>query len=75
MPAASAFGPPGLGSNPFLELGYQVAPRLTLIGYWDGMRLGQTDPVVLRKNGRPQATVFQPATDIDVVGVRLAYRL
>ena len=66
---------PGLGSNPFLELGYQVAPRLTLIGYWDGMRLGQTDPVVLRKNGRPQATVFQPATDIDVVGVRLAYRL
>ena len=44
----------------------------------DAIALGvfeQTDPVVLRKNGRPQATVFQPATDIDVVGVRLAYRL
>lgn len=66
---------PGLGVNPFLDVGYQVAPRVTLIAYWDGMRLGQTDPVVLRKNGRPQVTVFQPATDVDVVGVRLAYRL
>jgi hypothetical protein len=66
---------PGLGANPFLELGYQVTPRVTATGYWDGMRLGRTDPVVLRKNGRPQATVFQPATDIDVVGVRIAYRL
>jgi hypothetical protein len=64
---------PGLGVNPFLHVGYRVASRFTMIAYLDGMRLGQSDPLTVRRNGRPAAVVFQPQSDLDVAGVRVAY--
>lgn len=64
---------PGLGVNPFLHVGYRVAPRITVIATMDGMRLGQSDPLAVRRNGQPQAVVFQPASDLDVLGARIVY--
>jgi hypothetical protein len=64
---------PGLGANPFLHAGCRVAPRVTVVGYWDGMRLGRSNQVVLLKRRQPQAVVFQPPTDMDVVGLGVVY--
>jgi hypothetical protein len=64
---------PGLGRNPYLHLGCRVAPRVTALAYWDGMRLGRSGEVVLRGGGPTQTIVFQPATDVDVLGVRITY--
>jgi hypothetical protein len=64
---------PGLGRNPYLYLGCRVAPRVTALTYWDGMRLGRSSDVVLAGGGPTQTIVFQPATDVDVLGVRVAY--
>jgi hypothetical protein len=64
---------PGLGLNPYLHVGCRVAPRVTALAYWDGMRLGRSSEIVLRGGGPTQTIVFQPATDMDVIGVRVAY--
>jgi hypothetical protein len=64
---------PGLGWNPYLHLGGRIAPRVTALAYWDGMRLDRSNEIVLRTGGRTQTIVFQPATDVDVLGVRVAY--
>jgi hypothetical protein len=64
---------PGTGSNPYLHAGYRVAPRVTLLAYWDGMTMGRSNELTLVKRGRPQATVSQPPTDVDYVGLRVSY--
>jgi hypothetical protein len=64
---------PGLGANPYLDAGYRVADRVTLVGYWDGMDFGRSNQVVLLKRGRPQAIVSQPETDLEVIGLRVEY--
>lgn len=64
---------PGRGWNPYLHLGYRIAPRVTALAYWDGMRLSRSNQIVLRTGRQSQTIVFQPATDVDVLGVRFAY--
>lgn len=64
---------PGLGSNPYLHLGGRITPRITALLYWDGMSLGGSNEIVLHTGGRTQTVVFQPPTDVDVLGVRVAY--
>jgi hypothetical protein len=64
---------PGLGTNPFLHVGLRASPRVTLLAFWDGMRLGRSNRIVLLKRGEPQAIVSQPPTDMDVIGVRAVY--
>jgi hypothetical protein len=64
---------PGLGANPFVHGGYRITPDVQVFAYWDGMQLGRSNQIVLIRRGRPQAIIDQPATDMDVVGVRVVY--
>jgi hypothetical protein len=62
---------PGTGSNVYGRLGWRLRPHVTAEAYVDAMRLGRSNTIQLRKRSRPVATVFQPASDLDVTGVRL----
>ena len=65
---------PGLGASPFAHAGYRVAPRVTLLAYWDGMRLGRSNRVVLIRRRRPVATVSQPSSAVNTFGLGVSYR-
>jgi hypothetical protein len=65
---------PGLGINPYATVAYRVAPRVTLQAYWDGMALGRSNDVELRRRSQPRLVVSQPATDIRTLGLRVGYR-
>jgi hypothetical protein len=64
---------PGLGWNPYLRLGHRLTPRVTALAYWDGMRLGRSPEVALSLGGTTQARVYQPESDVNVLGVRVRY--
>lgn len=64
---------PVADSNPYLHLGYRVAPHLTLLGYWDGMHLGRSNTVTLVTPARATVYVWQPASDMWRLGVRAVY--
>ena len=64
---------PGFGASPVLHAGYRVRPQVTLLAYWDGMRLGRSNRITLIKRGRPVAVVSQPATDLSRIGLRVVY--
>jgi hypothetical protein len=62
---------PGLGTNGWLDLGLRISPHVTLLGYWDGMRLAESDAVPITST----EVVFQPKSDMDVYGIRVLYLL
>lgn len=62
---------PGLGPNGYLHAGLRFTPHFTVLGYWDGMRLEESDPVPIGSN----TVVFQPKSDMNLFGVRLLYGL
>jgi hypothetical protein len=62
---------PGLGTNAYLQLGVRLTPHFTVLGYWDAMRLAESDPVPIGSN----TVVFQPKSDMDLFGVRLLFGL
>ena len=62
---------PGLGTNGYLHFGVRFTPHFTALGYWDGMRLEESDPVPIGGN----TVVFQPKSDMDLYGIRLVYGL
>lgn len=64
---------PGRGSNPYLFAGVRVHPRVTIVGTWDGMRLGRSNTIALVRPFQPTATVWQPKTDVSRLGIRLRY--
>ena len=64
---------PGLGSSPYVHAGYRVAPHVTLLGYWDAMRLGRSNTVSLSRPPGPAVNVWQPAVDMWRLGLRVVY--
>ena len=64
---------PGPGSNPYLHAGYRFTPHVTLLGYWDGMRLRRSNSVTLGTAPGPVLQAWQPATDMWRLGIRVAY--
>ena len=65
---------PEPGSNLYLQAGYRVAPHVTLLGYWDGMRLGRSNTVTLVIPPSTTVQTWQPASDMWRLGIRVAYR-
>ena len=43
---------PGLGTNAYLQLGVRLTPHFTVLGYWDAMRLAESDPVPIGSEHR-----------------------
>jgi len=62
---------PGLGTNAYAHFGLRFSTHFTVLGYWDAMRLEESDPVPITSN----EVVFQPKSDMDLYGVRLIYGL
>jgi hypothetical protein len=60
---------PGLGTNGYAQAGVRFSPHFTVLGYWDGMRLEESDAVPIGSN----TVVFQPKSDMDLFGLRLIY--
>jgi hypothetical protein len=54
------------------QVGYRFTPQWSLIGYYDSYRFGESD-AVLASSGAPTFLVFQPASRVDALGVRLRY--
>ena len=63
------------GSNLWLQAGYRVAPRMTLLGSWDSMHLGRSNTVTLTTPAHTIAYVRQPTSDMWRVGLRAVYEL
>lgn len=75
----------GFDQNPHLEpkgelsaygqLGYRFTPRWSLIGYYDSLRLGESQTVRVTAADSPGTTffLFQPASTITAYGLRLQY--
>lgn len=65
--------PKGRGSF-YAELGYRFSPRWSLAGYYDSYRFGESDDVTVRERGTGAlSSFFQPASSVDIVGLRLRY--
>ena len=54
------------------QVGYRFTPQWSLIGYYDSYRFGESD-AVLASSGVPTFLVFQPASRVDTLGIRLRY--
>lgn len=75
---------PGFGLNPtlspgkkagmFAHVAYRAASRWTWSAEWEMTRLGKSEAVPFTINGRPRS-LFQPATVMNTVGVRMEYRV
>lgn len=66
---------PGSGAHAMLHTGYRVSPHVTVLGYWDGKRLAQSPPLVFNKRNRSQVIILQPATDVNLLGLRVVLDL
>jgi hypothetical protein len=65
---------PGKQLSLFANIGYQFGKHWAVIGYLDSFRFSQSSPVTLTVGGIPQATAYQPASDLYVVGVKVEYQ-
>lgn len=77
----------GFDSNPALkpdgaislyaEIGYRFDVRWRLVGYYDGYRFNESDPVQVNDlvMGMGTVTLVQPASTMSILGLKLEYRL
>jgi hypothetical protein len=75
----------GFDRNPHLEpkgeisayaqLGYRFSREWSLIGYYDSYRFGESDSHPATNSAFPGTTflIFQPASSVDVLGLRVRY--
>jgi hypothetical protein len=62
-------------ASPYAEVGYRFDERLSLAGYYDSYRFGESNPVTVIQAATGNSFSFvQPATSMDVYGLRLLYR-
>jgi hypothetical protein len=68
---------PGKEISPFGSLGFRFTPKLQILGYYDGFRLGRSAPVQANEvaMGLGPTTLVQPATTMSVFGIRVVYLL
>jgi hypothetical protein len=64
---------PGSSSTPYFELGYSFARRWSLVGSIDGFDFGRSNQVIVTQ-GNTRSISFQPASTMQLVGLRLEYR-
>jgi len=65
---------PGKELSGFANVGYRFGKNWALIGYLDSFRFSKSNEVTLTVGGTPQATAYQPASDMYVVGVKVEYQ-
>ena len=68
---------PGKELSPFGSLGYRFTEKLRVTAYYDGFRFAKSDAVQVNEIaiGLGPASVYQPASDMSVFGLRLDYRM
>ena len=68
---------PGREISPFGSLGYRFTPKLQIVGYYEGFRLGRSATVQANEvaMGLGPTTLVQPATAMSVFGIRVEYLL
>ena len=61
----------------YAEVGYRINPRWRLVGYYDGYRFEQSDPVEVNDlvMGLGAVTLVQPESTMSVFGLKLEYRV
>lgn len=59
----------------YAQLGYRYQRRWSLIGYYEGYRFGESSTITTTSAAFPgtQFVIFQPASKVDSLGVRLQY--
>ena len=55
----------------FALLGYRLRQGWTVHAYLDGYRLAQSPGVRVARGGEPAGTVYQPGSDLRMLGVKL----
>ncbi len=68
---------PGKEISPFGSLGYRFTPKLQIVGYYDGFRLGRSAAVQANEiaSGLGPTTLVQPASTMSVFGIRVEFLL
>lgn len=64
---------PGKDASLYGELGYRFRPHLAVIGYMDGFRFKESDPITVTRGGQTFQFV-QPQSTMLNLGVKLEYR-
>src|SRR4051812_33366636 len=61
--------------SPYAQVGYRFSPQWSVIGYYDTYRFGESKAVPATHRDFPGTTflIFQPASNIDTLGVRVRY--
>lgn len=55
----------------FAQAGYRFAPRWSVVGYLDGFHFDASPPVAVTSGGGTPRIVFQPASDLRLLGLRV----
>ena len=64
---------PGQSVTPYLDVGYSFTPSWSVAGSFDGFSFGESEGVQL-SNGSQSGIYFQPASTMQVLGIRIEYR-
>lgn len=64
--------PKGAASG-YAELGYRIAERIDVVGYYDSWRFKQSDSVTVSDTAGKRWYVYQPTSSMDAVGIKLLY--
>ena len=65
---------PGRGANLYGNLGFRLNDKFRVTAYYDGFEFRQSRSEAVNVSGIP-GTVFQPASTMSVIGLKLEYRL
>lgn len=63
---------PGGSVTPYLDVGYSFTPNWSIAGSYDGFNFGESEGVAL--SGPQSGIYFQPASNMQVLGIRIEYR-
>ena len=66
---------PGPDVSFFAQLGYRFSEKISLVAYYDGFRFRKSEEEAVNHPVSGQGIVFQPASDLSIIGVKLEYRL
>lgn len=66
---------PGPDVSLFANLGYRFTDKISVIAYYDGYRFKKSQEEAVNHPFTGPGVVYQPASDLSILGVRLEYRI
>lgn len=66
---------PGPDVSFFAHVGYGFTEKVSIVAYYDGFRFRQSEGEAVNHPVSGQGVVYQPASDMSILGIKLEYRM